>query len=184
MNIEKSNPSYIIGAILVLISAIGFSAKAVLVKLAYVYQVDATTLLFLRMVFATPFFLGVGIYKMRSEKTKLSKIEWLYVALLGFLGYYLSSILDFLGLVYIGAGMARLILFIYPTIVVVLSAFIFKHKVNQREIISLGITYIGIVIVFISDKVEKTENIFLGACIYILSIPDGKRENDSSNWSL
>ena len=99
MNTEKTNSSYIVGAILVLISAIGFSAKAVIVKLAYVYKVDATTLLFLRMLFATPFFLAVGIHKMRSEKVKLSTTEWIMVVLLGFLGYYLSSILDFLGLV-------------------------------------------------------------------------------------
>ncbi|MBP9886414.1 MAG: DMT family transporter [Leptospiraceae bacterium] len=168
MNTEKTNSSYIVGAILVLISAIGFSAKAVIVKLAYVYKVDATTLLFLRMLFATPFFLAVGIHKMRSEKVKLSTTEWIMVVLLGFLGYYLSSILDFLGLLYVSAGMERLILFIYPTLVIVLSAIFFGQTVRRREILSLLITYIGILIVFITDKVEKTENIYLGAFLIFL----------------
>jgi drug/metabolite transporter (DMT)-like permease len=165
---EKTNSSYILGAVLVLISAIGFSAKAVMVKLAYAYSVDATTLLFLRMAFATPFFLVVGLYKSKSEATKLSYSEWGYVVLLGFLGYYLSSILDFAGLVYISAGMERLILFIYPTLVVVLSAILFKHKVRRREILSLCITYVGIAIVFFNDKVEKTENVFWGAFLIFL----------------
>lgn len=168
MNTEKTNSSYIVGAILVLISAIGFSAKAVIVKLAYVYKVDATTLLFLRMLFATPFFLAVGIHKMRSEKVKLSTTEWIMVVLLGFLGYYLSSILDFLGLLYVSAGMERLILFIYPTLVIVLSAIFLGQTVRRREILSLLITYIGILIVFITDKVEKTENIYLGAFLIFL----------------
>lgn len=168
MNTEKAKSAYILGAVLVLFSAIGFSAKAVMVKLAYGYHVDATTLLFLRMVFATPFFLVVGIYKMKSEKKKLSRVDWFYVILLGFLGYYLSSILDFLGLVYIGAGMERLILFIYPTLVVVMSALVFKHKVREREYISLGITYIGIFIVFINDTIEKTQNVYLGAFLIFL----------------
>lgn len=168
MNTEKPNSSYFLGTILVLISAIGFSAKAVMVKLAYGYNVDATTLLFLRMAIATPFFLVVGIYKSKSEATNLSYSDWGYVVLLGFLGYYLSSILDFVGLVYISAGMERLILFIYPTLVVVLSAILFKHKVRRREILSLCITYIGIAIVFFTDKVEKTENIFLGAFLIFL----------------
>ena len=168
MNTEKTNSSYIVGAILVLISAIGFSAKAVIVKLAYVYKVDATTLLFLRMLFATPFFLAVGIHKMRSEKVKLSTTEWIMVVLLGFLGYYLSSILDFLGLLYVSAGMERLILFIYPTLVIVLSAIFWGQTVRRREILSLLITYIGILIVFITDKVEKTENIYLGAFLIFL----------------
>jgi drug/metabolite transporter (DMT)-like permease len=139
-----------------------------MIKLAYAYKVDATTLLFLRMAFATPFFLIVGIYKSKSEATHLSYLDWAYVALLGFLGYYLSSILDFMGLEYISAGMERLILFIYPTIVVVLSAFLFKNKVREREILSLFISYIGIAIVFFSDKVEKTEHIYLGAFLIFL----------------
>ena len=168
MNTEKRNFSYILGVIFIILSAIGFSAKAVMIKLAYAYKVDATTLLFLRMAFATPFFLIVGIYKSKSEATHLSYLDWAYVALLGFLGYYLSSILDFMGLEYISAGMERLILFIYPTIVVVLSAILFKNKVREREILSLFISYIGIAIVFFSDKVQKTENTYLGAFLIFL----------------
>lgn len=168
MEEKKSSGYYMLGAFFVLISAIGFSAKAVLIKLAYKYKIDATTLLFLRMAFATPFFLTVGIYKSKSEKSKLSYKDWVAVLLLGFLGYYLSSILDFLGLVYISAGMERLILFIYPTIVVLLSGFVYKETIRSRELISLGITYIGICIVFFADELKKTENIYLGAFLIFL----------------
>jgi drug/metabolite transporter (DMT)-like permease len=164
----KTNSTYVLGVIFVILSAIGFSAKAVMVKLAYTYNVDSTTLLFLRMAFATPFFLVVGIYKSKSEATNLSYADWIHVGLLGFLGYYLSSILDFMGLAYISAGMERLILFIYPTIVVILSALLFKKKIRQREILSLFISYIGISIVFFNDKVEKTEHIYLGAFLIFL----------------
>jgi hypothetical protein len=95
-----------------------FSAKAVIVKLAYAYAVDAATLLALRMLFSAPFFVLMALWSGRgAAAVSLARKDWLAVALLGFIGYYLASYLDFLGLQYITAGLERLILFLYPTVV-------------------------------------------------------------------
>ena len=93
-----------------MLAAFGFSFKAILIKLAYPYGVDAITLLVLRMSFALPVFVWVGFTASRSAPS-LTRRDWLHVLVLGFLGYYGASILDFLGLQYISAGLERLILF-------------------------------------------------------------------------
>ena len=97
------------GTVCVLLAAIGFSAKAILIKLAYAYPVDAATLLTLRLLFSAPFFVLMALWSKR-EAQPLTRRQWLGVAVLGFSGYYLASYLDFLGLTYITAGLERLIL--------------------------------------------------------------------------
>jgi drug/metabolite transporter (DMT)-like permease len=97
------------------VAAFGFSFKAILVKLAYPYGVDAVTLLFAAHGFRAAGILWVGFVASRNAPA-LSRRDWLAVALLGVLGYYGASILDFLGLKYISAGLERLILFTYPTL--------------------------------------------------------------------
>jgi drug/metabolite transporter (DMT)-like permease len=104
-----------LGVVFALLAAVGFSAKAILVKLAYLDSVDAVTLLALRMVFSVPFFIGVAIWARRQHAMPLDTHDRLLVLGLGLIGYYCSSFLDFLGLQYISAGLERLILFLYPT---------------------------------------------------------------------
>ena len=104
MVLEKSN-AY--GAGLALIAALGFSLKAIFVKLAYPYGVDAITLLALRMGFALPVFLWVGLVGQRAGAS-LTRDDWLKLFALGCLGYYGASILDFWGLEYISAGQSHL----------------------------------------------------------------------------
>ena len=140
-----------IGVIFALLAAIGFSAKAILVKLAYLDQVDAITLLALRMAFSVPFFIFVAYWVNTREPLPLKWRDWLSVLALGFLGYYLSSFLDFLGLMYITAGLERLILFLYPTMTVMLSAFIYKKPVGPKVIAAMALSYTGIVLVFLHD---------------------------------
>jgi drug/metabolite transporter (DMT)-like permease len=140
------------GTACVLIAAMAFSAKAVIVKLAYAYAVDATTLLALRMLFSAPFFLLMALWSGRGAATRpLTRKDWLSVALLGFIGYYLASYLDFLGLQYITAGLERLILFLYPTIVVLLSAWLFKTPVRRHHVAALALSYSGIALVFVEN---------------------------------
>lgn len=141
----------ILGLVFALLAAVGFSAKAILVKLAYLEQVDAITLLALRMVFAVPFFVVAAIWAHGRHEIPLVKDDWLAVVVLGLLGYYLSSMLDFLGLLYISAGLERLILFLYPTMTVVLSAVIFKKTVGPKVIAAMAVSYAGIVLVFLHD---------------------------------
>ena len=107
-----------------MLGVLGFSFKAILIKLAYAaYPVDAVTLLALRMVYATPFFAAMAWWAARDRGAPpLTRDDWKQLALLGFIGYYLASLFDFMGLQYITAALERLVLFLYPTMVVLLSA--------------------------------------------------------------
>jgi drug/metabolite transporter (DMT)-like permease len=135
------------GIALVLLAAIGFSAKAVLIKLAYMHAVDAATLLALRMVFSAPFFLAMAAWSTRSA-APMSRRDWQWIALLGFTGYYLASYLDFLGLLYVTASLERLILFLYPTMVLLLSAWLLKTPIRAHHVVALALSYGGITLVF------------------------------------
>lgn len=109
---EASHAHAMTGSLLVALAALGSSAKAILVKLAYLHQVDAVTLLALRMAFALPFFLLMGVLgKPAPGQGKLGRADAAAVSGLGLMGYYLASFLDFWGLEYISAGLERLILF-------------------------------------------------------------------------
>jgi drug/metabolite transporter (DMT)-like permease len=135
-----------------LVAAIGFSAKAVLVKLAYIDAVDPITLLALRMAFSVPFFLVVAARENRNKHHDAitTRDKWAILGL-GLVGYYLASYLDFMGLQYISAGLERLILFLYPTMVVLISALVFRHKVGRTVLLALAISYAGIALVFLHD---------------------------------
>lgn len=126
-----------------------FSLRPVLVKLSYAYIADPVTLLALRMLFASPFFLAVGIWSARRDAASapIGLADGAQIAGLGFCGYYLASFLDYLGLQYISAGLGRLLLFVYPTVVVVLSAVFLRKPVRRRELWSLALTYGGIALV-------------------------------------
>ena len=126
------------------LAAVGFSFKAILVKLAYVHGVDAETLLALRMAFSLPFFLAMAWVLRRQGHGPLSGRDWAWLFGLGFLGYYLASYLDFLGLRYISAALERLILFLYPTLVIVLSALFLGRPVSRRVLLALALSYVGI----------------------------------------
>jgi drug/metabolite transporter (DMT)-like permease len=142
------------GTICVVLAAIGFSAKAILIKLAYAHPVDAATLLTLRLGFSAPFFVLMALWSKRAA-APLSRRQWLGVVVLGFSGYCLASYLDFLGLRYITAGLERLILFLYPTIVVLLSALWLKKPIRSHHFVALALSYGGIALVF-------TENLNFG----------------------
>ena len=156
------------GIALALAGVIAFSFRPVLIKLAYAYVVDPVTLIALRMIFSLPFFL-IAAWLTRGAGAAIAPRDWLAVAFLGFLGYYASSFLDFLGLQYIAAGLGRLLLFIYPTIVVVLSALFLKKPVTRREVAALFITYLGLFLVLAHAFGAKHENVPLGAALVFAS---------------
>jgi drug/metabolite transporter (DMT)-like permease len=153
MSLPDSRSYFIGGIAIAFLGAICFSTKAVLVKLAYRdTSVDAVTLLALRMLFSLPFFLLAAFLTSRKEgNVKFTATQWLGVALVGCLGYYVSSLLDFLGLQYVTAGIERLILFIYPTLVLLMSAVVFKVTIRSYQWLALGVTYVGLVIAFWSE---------------------------------
>ena len=160
----------LLGTVFAVLAAIGFSAKAILVKLAYASPVDAVTLLALRMAFSLPFFMLVALWTRRYQPAApLQRQDWFAVLALGLIGYYLSSLLDFSGLQYISAGLERLILFLYPTMVVLLTAVLFKRRIGRREIFALVLSYAGIVLVFMHEANMPQHGLVLGATLVFVS---------------
>lgn len=169
--------SYRLGFWLAIGAAVGFSAKAVLVKLAYLVptgvpgltHVDAITLLALRMLFAAPVF-GIAALRTRSATT-LTGRQWLALLGVGLAGYYGASILDFWGLIYISAGLERLILYTYPSLTLLLGICFFGKRLGRRELAALLLTYIGIAAAFAHDLslAEDTRTIWIGAGLVFAS---------------
>ncbi|MEZ5833863.1 MAG: DMT family transporter [Dongiaceae bacterium] len=139
------------GAIVAFTAAVFFSTKAIFVKLTYIYGADAISALALRMIMALPMLLAIAWYSTRGGARPLTRADWKAVFLLGFVGYYLSSLLDFLGLEYITASLERLILFLYPTIVALISWVFLKKPIGAKGILALVLSYIGIAISFVRD---------------------------------
>jgi drug/metabolite transporter (DMT)-like permease len=134
------------GLMFALAGTVTFAFRPVLIKLGYsAHPVSATTLLFLRMTLSLPFFLAMAWWMRNGEP--IARRDWLGIVGLGFLGYCLASLLDFLGLQYVSAGVGRLIMFLYPTLVIVLSALFLAKPPTRRELAALAITYTGIALV-------------------------------------
>ncbi len=156
------------GVALALAGSIAFSGKAIIVKLAYRYGVDAVTLIMYRMLFALPFFALLAWWAGRGKRP-LEGRDWIGVGGLGFSGYYLASFLDFAGLAYISAGLERLILYLNPTLVLGLGALLFRRRVSKGQIIALALSYCGLLVVFgVEAHVEGT-HVALGAALVFAS---------------
>jgi drug/metabolite transporter (DMT)-like permease len=152
------------GFLLAAAGSIAFSGKAIIVKLAYLHGVDAITLVMLRMLFALPFFIAMAWWAGRHQ-APLTRTDWLGVLGLGFLGYYLSSFLDFLGLQYISASFERLILYLNPTLVLVLGWVLYKRKITNRQGMAMAVSYSGVLLVFGHEVSLVGDNIGLGAIL-------------------
>lgn len=146
--IERS--ALVAGLAIAIAGAVLFSTKAIVAKLLYRYQLDAVTVIAFRMLFSLPVFAAVAIWQMRTEAPLLVADRWRLVGL-GLIGYYISSFLDFLGLQYISVGLERLILFLTPTFVLLITAVFFKRRISLPEWLALGLSYCGIVLVFVHD---------------------------------
>lgn len=172
METTRSDPRQaLIGSAFVVLAAIGFSSKPILIKLAYAdsAQLDAITLMTLRMLLSLPFFLAVALWNRESQTNAHRTGDWVALTLLGVMGYYLASLLDFIGLKYISAGLERLILFLYPTIVVLLTALIQQRPVSRPQCWALLLSYTGILLVFGSATESESSNIALGAVLVLAS---------------
>lgn len=173
MNEDKpKNTGQLFGFLICMIGALLFSTKAIIVKKAFAdVKADALTLLMLRMIFSLPFYLAAAfVVSSGKSNRKMTWKEWLIVILLGMFGYYLSSLLDFLGLQYISAGLERLILFLYPTFVVLINAFLFKEKIKGKVIWALVLSYLGIAIAYIGElQVDfNNPNFYWGSLLIFL----------------
>jgi drug/metabolite transporter (DMT)-like permease len=152
------------GLLLATLGAIAFSGKAIIVKLAYRYGVDAVTLIMYRMLFALPMFLILTWWAGRG-KPPLTWRDARAVLGLGFCGYYLASFLDFAGLRYISASLERLILYLNPTLVLAIGVLKFQRKVSRQQIVALGVSYAGVLCVFGREVSLQGANVPLGATL-------------------
>ncbi len=160
-----------LGLLFVVTAALGFSAKAIIIKIAYGYGAHITPimLLTLRMLFALPFFLFAIVVIERSSPTRLTRRDAAHLIGLGVIGFYLASYFDFVGLSYISASLERLILLLYPTLVVLMSALFLKRAISTKEALSLVVSYIGIVIVFYEELSLAGSHVMLGSAFILAS---------------
>ena len=159
-----------LGVAMGILGVVCFSLRPIFIKLAYTYVVDPVTLLALRMVFSLPFFLAAAAWVGRdAARAPLERRDVWSIVLLGFVGYYFASFADFLGLQYISAGLGRLILFIYPTLVLLLSMAFLRKRPTAREVVALGVTYSGIALVMSNAIGGPNANFALGAALCFAS---------------
>src|SRR5580704_15895389 len=156
------------GLLLASLGAIAFSGKAIIVKLAYRYGVDAVTLIMYRMLFALPLFVLLAWWAGRG-KPPLTWRDARTVLGLGFCGYYLASFLDFAGLRYVSASLERLILYLNPTLVLGLGAFLFHKRVTRAQVLALAVSYCGVLCVFGREMSLQGADVPLGATLVFLS---------------
>jgi drug/metabolite transporter (DMT)-like permease len=151
------------------LGALGFSLKAIFVKAAYRYGVDPETLLALRMLYALPLFLLLGARAARTAPMAITAGDWRALALLGFLGYFASSYLDFLGLQHISAALERLILYVYPTIVVFYTAWQERRSPSPAMLFALLLCYAGVALAVAHDVHIGGTQVWLGGLLIFAS---------------
>jgi drug/metabolite transporter (DMT)-like permease len=160
------------GYVYAMLGAIAFSGKGILIKLSYLYKVDAMTLIMYRMLFALPFFLAMAFYAERRARKKghfLTRRDALGVMALGFIGYYFSSYLDFLGLQYVSVSLERLILYLNPTMVLLLGWILYKRQVTKRRILAMAVSYSGVLLVFGFEMSSAGPDVLKGSVLVFLS---------------
>ena len=161
--------SHSFGLFCACLGALAFSFKAIFIKAAYAYDVDAETLLALRMGYSLPFFVAMGISIELRHPLQMTRRDISMLLLLGGVGYYAASYLDFLGLRYISAALERLILFLYPTLVLVLSAVFLNKPITRRMLAPLAMCYGGIMLAVIHDLRIGGDNVTLGCVLVFFS---------------
>ncbi len=164
---EQSSAYRTTGFIFSAVGAFGFAFKAILIKAAYRYGVDSETLLCLRMGYTLPLLLVMAWSLRRREPRKFTRTDWLELSTLGVLGYYLASYLDFLGLHYISAALERIVIYIYPTLVLLMSAVFLGKPLTKRILLLLGLSYAGVALAVAPDVHAGRGNTLLGVALVL-----------------
>lgn len=167
---------YLYGILMAGVGSVLFSGKAILVKLAFTYNANAETIIALRMLMALPLFWAIYWWQARRQTmSRLSLTDQVKIFILGFLGYFFSSYLDFLGLQYISVGLERIVLYLTPTIVLLISYFVLNKRITRLQWYALIVGYLGVIIVFIQDASSTGSTALLGmglvfasACSYAI----------------
>lgn len=159
-----------LGLLLAATGAVLFSAKAILAKFQYRYDIDALDVLALRMLLSLPLFVALGVHESRrATRAPMTRRDLGLIVVLGVLGYYLSSLFDFWGLEYVPVSLERLILFLNPTFVLLIGVFAFKRRVARREWIALAVSYAGVALVFVENLRVQGDHILLGSGLVLLA---------------
>lgn len=153
--------------------ALLFSTKGIIVKLAYGYDVSPETLIALRAAFSLPFYLAIGAFAWINLRlggvARPSARLMIKAMLVGVFGVWFASYTDFIGLTLISAQFERLILFTYPLFVVLFGALFFKQRVSARALAALGLSYVGLAMIFTEHLVLEGESIVIGSALVLVS---------------
>jgi drug/metabolite transporter (DMT)-like permease len=161
---------YVYGLLMAGLGSILFSGKAILIKLAFGYGANAETLIALRMLMALPLFWGIYWWQARRQvMSPLTFTDKMKIFSLGFMGYFLSSYLDFLGLQYISVGLERIVLYLTPTIVLLISYFVLNKAISRLQWYALAVGYLGVIVVFIQDASSTGSMALLGMLLVFAS---------------
>ncbi len=158
-----------LGLLCALVSSLGFAFKAILIKAAYRYGVPAETLLAMRMLYALPFFIAMAVFAHWRAPQRFSARDWSELTILGFFGYYLSSYTDFLGLQYISASLERVVLYTYPTLIVIFTAVMQRQKPTRLVVGALTLSYLGVALAVFHDSRAQYTNLPLGTLLVFSS---------------
>ncbi|RYD89610.1 MAG: EamA family transporter, partial [Sphingomonadales bacterium] len=159
----------LIGFALSAVGAMLFAIKGVLIKLIYIYPIDSTSLLAVRMMLSLPVFAAVGLIEWRRrpiDKRPDARSVGL-AALIGILGYHVSSWLDFEGLVTLEAQTERLILFTYPFLVLLFGKLIFRHRLRAHALAGAMLSYVGLIVMFGAEPARLTPAVLTGAALVL-----------------
>lgn len=156
-----------IGFALSAVGAMLFALKGVLIKLIYAYPIDSTALLGVRMMLSAPVFLGVAIVEWirRPAALRPDAKTIALAALVGVLGYHVSSWLDFSGLETLEAQTERLILFTYPFLVILFGRILFHHPLRAHALAGAGMSYVGLALMFGAEPARLTHAMLGGAAL-------------------
>jgi drug/metabolite transporter (DMT)-like permease len=161
---------YLYGLFMAGLGSMLFSGKAILVKLAFTYGADAETIIALRMLMALPLFWGIYWWQAHKQTmSPLTGLDQVKIFVLGFMGYFFSSYLDFLGLQYISAGLERIVLYLTPTIVLLISYFVLNKSISRLQWYALVTSYLGVIVVFIQDANSTGSMALLGMLLIFAS---------------
>ncbi|MBU2951530.1 DMT family transporter [Tamlana agarivorans] len=167
---ETNTKQFWYGVIIGVLGVVLFSSKAVMVKLAYNYNIDPISILLLRMLFSFPIYVVIAfIYSKKKNEVDIAKSDYIWLIFFGVVGYYLASYFDFVGLKYIKASLERIILFLYPTIVLILNRVFLKRPITKIQTSAIALTYIGVVIAFWDEVAISGSDSFLGGAFVLLS---------------
>lgn len=163
---QAQAPGRASGLAMAMVGAIAFSGKAIIAKLAYRHGVDPVTLVMLRMLFALPVFLLLALWGSRGRQP-LTRQQWAGILFLGVVGYFLSSTLDFVGLQYITASLERLILYLNPTLVVILGWLLYRKRILPGHWLGMAASYGGVVLVFGQEVGQQGAHSVLGSLLVL-----------------